>query len=59
MTIVLDISDEHAAIVRDVLHRFLPAGARAFVFGTRAHGGARQYSDIDLAVAWTGRSGCG
>jgi predicted nucleotidyltransferase len=52
MTIVLDISDEHAAIVRDVLHRFLPAGARAFVFGSRAHGGARRYSDLDLALAW-------
>ena len=52
MTVVLDIRDEHAAIVRDVLHRFLPTGARAFVFGSRAHGGARRYSDLDLAVAW-------
>ena len=52
MTLVLDISAEHAAIVRDVLRRFLPAGARAFVFGSRAHGHARRYSDLDLALAW-------
>jgi uncharacterized protein len=52
MTLVLDISTEHAAIVRDVLRRFLPAGARAFVFGSRAHGHARRYSDLDLALAW-------
>jgi predicted nucleotidyltransferase len=52
MTVVLDISTEHVAIVRDVLRRFLPAGARAFVFGSRAHGGARRYSDLDLALAW-------
>jgi len=52
MTAVLDISKEHAAIVRDVLRRCLPAGARAFIFGSRAHGGARRFSDLDLALAW-------
>jgi predicted nucleotidyltransferase len=44
--------DDHAAIVRCVLRRYLPAGARAFVFGSRAHGGARRYSDLDLALEW-------
>jgi uncharacterized protein len=52
VTTGLHMSEEHAAIVRDVLRAHLPAGARAFVFGSRAHGGARRYSDLDLALAW-------
>jgi len=52
MTAVLDISDAQAALIRGILRRHLPDGARAFVFGSRAHGGARQYSDLDLAVEW-------
>ena len=52
MTATLDIRDEHAAILRDVLREYLPAGARAFVFGSRAHGRARRYSDLDLALEW-------
>ena len=35
-----------------ILRQYLPAGARAFVFGSRAHGGARRYSDLDLALEW-------
>ena len=57
MTEVLDISAEHAAIVRAVLRRLLPAGARAFVFGSRAQGLARRYSDLDLALEWGGPLG--
>jgi predicted nucleotidyltransferase len=52
MTAVLDLRDDHAAILHNILHEFLPAGARAFVFGSRAHGTARQYSDLDLALGW-------
>ena len=52
MTATLDVRDEDAAILRGVLRRYLPAGARAFVFGSRAHGGARRYSDLDLALEW-------
>ena len=47
-----DIRDEHAAILRCILRQYLPDGVRAFVFGSRAHGGARQYSDLDLALEW-------
>ena len=50
MTAALGIRQEHAAIVRDILCRHLPAGARVFVFGSRAQGGARPYSDLDLAI---------
>ena len=52
MTAALDIDAAHAAILRDALRAHLPSGARAFVFGSRAHGGARQYSDLDLALEW-------
>lgn len=52
MTAGLDLREDHAAIVRAVLCAHLPQGARAYVFGSRAHGGARQYSDLDLALEW-------
>ncbi len=52
MTSTLDIRDEHACILRRVLREHLPTGARAYVFGSRARGGARQYSDLDLALEW-------
>jgi uncharacterized protein len=52
MTNVIDISTEDAEIVRSVLRRLLPAGARAYVFGSRVHGGARRFSDLDLALVW-------
>ena len=52
MTLALDITEAEAALVRDILHRFLPDGVRAFAFGSRAHGGARRYSDLDLALQW-------
>jgi predicted nucleotidyltransferase len=52
MTAALDIRDDHAAILRGVLRTYLPPGARAYVFGSRAHGRARRYSDLDLALEW-------
>jgi predicted nucleotidyltransferase len=52
MTGALEMREDHAAILRDVLRAHLPPGARAYVFGSRAHGGARQYSDLDLALEW-------
>jgi predicted nucleotidyltransferase len=52
MTAALDVRPEHAAIVREVLRAHLPRGARAYVFGSRAHGGARRTSDLDLALEW-------
>jgi hypothetical protein len=38
MTATLDMRQEHAAIVRHILGQYLPAGAQAFVFGSRARG---------------------
>jgi predicted nucleotidyltransferase len=53
MTTTLDLSEDHLAILRSVLAAHLPAGSRACVFGSRAHGGARRYSDLDLALEWS------
>ena len=52
MTTMLDLRPDHLAIVRAILHDHLPPDAKAFVFGSRAHGGARRYSDLDLALEW-------
>jgi predicted nucleotidyltransferase len=52
MTVTLDLSEDHIAILRNVLSTYLPVDARAYVFGSRARGGARRYSDLDLALAW-------
>jgi len=50
MKATLDIRPDHLAVIRDLLRHHLPAGVRALVFGSRAHGGARLYSDLDLAL---------
>ena len=52
MTSALDMRDDHARILRSVLRTHLPKGVRAYVFGSRARGSARQYSDLDLALEW-------
>ena len=49
---VLDMREEHVRILCDVLRRLLPKNARAYVFGSRVCGGARRYSDLDLALDW-------
>jgi predicted nucleotidyltransferase len=47
---LLDITDEHARIVRDILRTHLPESAQIWVFGSRATGRARRYSDLDIAI---------
>ena len=50
MSTTVVLAEEHAAIFRDVLRAHLPAGAHAYVFGSRADGSARRFSDLDLAI---------
>ncbi len=47
---MLDLQDEHLAVLRSCLRLHLPAGARAFAFGSRVDGSARRYSDLDVAL---------
>jgi predicted nucleotidyltransferase len=52
MTAPPAIALDHAqrAIVLAILNAVLPSGARISVFGSRATGKSRRYSDLDLAI---------
>jgi type I restriction enzyme S subunit len=50
MTVRLDLSPEHRGIALQVLAEHLPLGCKVWVFGSRATGRARRYSDLDLAI---------
>ena len=45
----LDMQAGQLAIVRDILHRYVP-DRKVLAFGSRAKKTARQYSDLDLTV---------
>jgi predicted nucleotidyltransferase len=51
----IDLSADELALVRDILRTHLPAGTQVWVFGSRATGSARRYSDLDLALEWDAR----
>jgi predicted nucleotidyltransferase len=55
----LDVREEHVRILCSVLRSLLPKDARAYVFGSRVSGEARRYSDLDLALEWSGPLGLG
>ena len=46
---MIDLAPEHLAMVRKILWETLPE-CRAVVFGSRARGTSRRFSDLDLAV---------
>ena len=46
----IDLSSEYRRLVLDLLRANLPQRVRAWVFGSRATGRARRYSDLDLAI---------
>lgn len=46
----IDISADHLNIVQSILRQHLPHNASIWVFGSRAKGTARKYSDLDLAI---------
>jgi uncharacterized protein len=50
MTARIDLSPEHRRIVLNLLAEYLPQGSEVWVFGSRATGRARRYSDLDLAI---------
>jgi len=45
----IDVRPDLWVIVRDILRRHVP-GFEVWAFGSRARGGAKRYSDLDLAV---------
>ena len=46
----IDIRPDHLRIVREVLHRRLPARVKVWVFGSRASWTTKDSSDLDLAL---------
>ena len=49
-TAPIDLRADHQQLVLGILATLLPAGTRAWVFGSRATGRAQPYSDLDLAI---------
>jgi predicted nucleotidyltransferase len=46
----LDLPAEHKQLVLNIVRANLPPSTRLWVFGSRATGRARRYSDLDLAI---------
>jgi predicted nucleotidyltransferase len=46
----IDLPADHRWLVLDILRAHLPSSTKAWVFGSRATGRARRYSDLDLAI---------
>ncbi len=46
----LDLPPDHRRLVLEILRAHLPRNTKAWVFGSRASGRARRYSDLDLAI---------
>lgn len=46
----IDVPTDHRQLVLDILRAHLPQSTKAWVFGSRATGRARRYSDLDLAI---------
>jgi predicted nucleotidyltransferase len=46
----IDLPADHRQLVLDILRANLPESAKVWVFGSRATGRARRYSDLDLAI---------
>ena len=46
----IDLPADHRRLVLDILRTHLPQHTRTWVFGSRATGRARRYSNLDLAI---------
>ena len=49
-SVAIDLPADHRQIVLNILRANLPRAAKAWVFGSRAAGRPRRYSDLDLTV---------
>jgi predicted nucleotidyltransferase len=46
----IQIEADDLDIIQSLLHKHLPRNSKVWIFGSRAKGTARKYSDIDLAI---------
>lgn len=49
------ITEAHLHLVREILNLHLPKNTTVWVFGSRAHGPTRQFSDLDLLFDQQGK----
>ena len=50
MTRAIDLPADHRRLVLEIIAANLPPATKVWVFGSRATGRARRYSDLDLAI---------
>lgn len=46
----IDLNPQYLATVKTILKKYLPSNARTWIFGSRARGNAKKYSDIDILI---------
>ncbi len=46
----MDLKPNHRKLVQEILRKRLSASSRVWVFGSRATGKSKPYSDLDLAI---------
>lgn len=46
----IEINTDHLEIIKNILSKHLPQNTHVWVFGSRAKGTAKKYSDLDLAI---------
>jgi predicted nucleotidyltransferase len=51
----IDLNPEQLALVKAILTKHLADNAKIYVFGSRARGNARKFSDLDLAIDYQGK----
>jgi len=51
----IDLAPDQLELVKTILNRSLPEGTQVRVFGSRAKGTARKFSDLDLALDFHGK----
>jgi len=49
-SLTIDFPADHRQLVLNILRAHLSENTKVWVFGSRATGGARRYSDLDLAI---------
>jgi predicted nucleotidyltransferase len=54
---MFDLPETDLAEVRTILARHLPVGCGVLAFGSRVNGRAKPYSDLDLALVYSGPLG--
>ncbi len=51
---MIAMNSSHLELVKKILHHHLPKGTSIWVFGSRARGQSKKYSDLDLAIDMNG-----